>query len=78
LSFGVNVSCIAFDALKSARLREKSMYEKLSPFLRLELARGSLTLNFDTPFDVGSLKDAKALVHFLAQNMRTERETCIL
>ena len=78
LSFGVNVSCIAFDALKSARLREKRMYGRRLPFLRLELARGSVTLDFDIPFDAGSLKNAKALVHFLSQNMRTEREACIL
>ena len=53
------------------------MYGRLLPFLRLELARGSVTLDLDIPFDGGSLKDAEALVHFLAQNMRTPREACI-
>lgn len=77
-SFGVNVSCFAFDALKSARLREKRIYGRLLPFLGLELARGSVTLDLDIPFDGGSLKDAEALVHFLVQNMRTAREACIL
>jgi hypothetical protein len=77
-SFGVNVSCITFNALKSARLREKRMYERLLPFLQLGLARGSVALDFDIPFDEGSLKDAEALAHFLTQNMRTQVEACIL
>jgi hypothetical protein len=34
--------------------------------------------DFDVPFDEGSLRDAEALVHFLTQNMMTEREACIL
>jgi hypothetical protein len=76
-SFGVNVSCIPFDALKSARLRQKRMHERLLPFLQLKLARGSIALDFDIPFDERSLKDAEALIHFLAENMTTEKEACI-
>jgi hypothetical protein len=50
------------------------MYGRLLPFLRLELARGNVTLDFDIPFDGGSLKDGEDLVHFLAHNMKTKRE----
>jgi hypothetical protein len=77
-SFGVNVSCIPFDALKSARLLERKMYGRLLCFLRLELARGNVTVDFDIPFDGSSLKEAEDLVHFLIQNREAEKEGCIL
>jgi hypothetical protein len=70
-SFGVNVSCIAFDALRSARLREKRMYGRLLPFLRLELARGNVTVDFDIPFAGDSLKEAEALLCFLIFKTKT-------
>ena len=55
-SFGVNVSCIPYHAVKSAQLLEKWMHGRLLPFLRLELARGSIIVDFDIPFDGDSLK----------------------
>jgi hypothetical protein len=76
-SFGVNVSCITFDALKSARLPKKRVHGRLLPFLRLELTRGSVTLDVDIQFDRGSLKDAEALVYFLTGDMQGEEEVCI-
>jgi len=76
-SFGVNVSCITFDALKSARLPEKRMHGRLLPFLRLELTRGSVTLDVDIQFDEDSLKEAEALVYFLTGDMQGEEEVCI-
>ena len=63
-SFGVNVSCFAFDALKSAQLVKKRIYGKLLHFLRLEIAHGQVSLDFDIPFDESNLKDAEDLVHF--------------
>jgi hypothetical protein len=77
-SFGVNVSCVAFDALESAQLLEKRMHGQGLPFLRLELSRGKVTVDFDIPFDGGSLEEAENLVHFLASNRRLEKEACIL
>jgi len=77
-SFGVNVSCVAFDALKSAQLVKKRIYGKLLPFLRLEIAHGQVSLDFDIPFDESNLKDAEDLVYFLTKNVRVEEEACIL
>jgi len=69
VSLGVNVSSITFDALRSVRLREKRMYGRLLPFLRLELARGSVAVDFDVPFNRESSKDAETLVYFLTNDM---------
>jgi len=68
-SFGVNVSCIAFDGLKSAQLLEKSMNGTRLCFLQLEIGRGNVTIDFDIPFDESCLKDAENLAHFLAQEV---------
>jgi hypothetical protein len=65
VSLGVNVSSISFDVLRSARLREKRMYGRLLPFLRLELARGRVAVDFDIPFDRSNSEDAEMLVDFL-------------
>jgi hypothetical protein len=67
-SFGVNASCIPFDALKSAQLLQKRMYGRLLCFLRLKIARGNVTVDFDIPFNESNLKDSENLVHFLARN----------
>jgi hypothetical protein len=73
-SFGVNVSCIPVDILKSAELLEKSMYGRRLCFLGLKIARGNVTVDFDIPFDESNRKDSEGLVHFLAHNMKTKRE----
>ncbi|MGQ9648464.1 MAG: hypothetical protein ACUVWO_18235 [Thermodesulfobacteriota bacterium] len=65
VSLGGNVSSISFDVLRSARLREKRMYGRLLPFLRLELARGRVAVDFDIPFDRSNSEDAERLVDFL-------------
>jgi len=70
-SFGVNVSCIPYHAFKSAQLLEKWMCERLLPFLRLELARGGIILNFDIPFGGDSLKEAEDLLCFLISKIKT-------
>jgi len=67
-SFGVNVSCIPCDALKSAELLEKTMYGRPLWFLRLKIDRGNVTVDFDIPFDESNLKDSEDLAHFLTQN----------
>jgi hypothetical protein len=67
-SFGVKASCIPFDALKSAQLLQKRMYGRLLPFLRLKIARGNVTVDFDVPFDESNRKHSEDLVHFLARN----------
>jgi hypothetical protein len=58
-------------------LREKRIYGKLLPFLRLEIAHGQVSLDFDIPFDESNLKDAEDLVYFLTKNVRVEEEACI-
>jgi len=70
-SFGVKASCIPCDALKSAQLLEKRMCGRLLPFLRLELARGSITVDFDIPFDGDSLKEAEDFLCFLISKIKT-------
>ena len=76
-SFGVNVSCISFDALKSVRVLEKRMYGNHLYSLRLETGRGPVAIDYDVPFNENSLNDAEDLVCFLKQNIRVEREVCI-
>jgi len=68
-SFGVNASCIAFDGLKSAQLLEKSMNGRPLCFLQLKIGRGNVTVDFDIPFDGGSLKNAENLAHFMAREV---------
>ena len=70
-SFGVNVSCIPYHAFKSAQLLEKWMHGRLLPFLRLELARGSIIVDFDIPFDGDSLKEAEDFLCFLIFKIKT-------
>jgi len=70
-SFGVNVSCIPHHAVKSARLLEKWIHGRLLPSLRLELARGSVAVDFDIPFDGDSLKEAEDLLSFLIFKTKT-------
>jgi hypothetical protein len=65
LSFGVNISCIAFDALKSARLHEKRLYGRLLTFLQLEIAREQVSVDFDIPFAGNSLKEAGDHLSFM-------------
>jgi len=77
-SFGVNVSCIPLDALKSTRILQKWMDGNHLYVLRLEIGRGPVVVDYDVPFDGNSLNDAEALVRFLAQNIRTERQVCSL
>ncbi|NWG03757.1 MAG: hypothetical protein HXY44_12970 [Syntrophaceae bacterium] len=77
-SFGVNVSCIAFDALKSAQILERKMHGKGLSFLRMELSRENVMIDFDIPFDGSSFEDAENLVYFLSERRKTGRKACIL
>jgi len=70
-SFGVKASCIPCDALKSAQLLEKRMYGRLLSFLRLKIARGNVTVDFDIPFDGDSLKEAEDFLCFLILETKT-------
>jgi hypothetical protein len=72
-SFGVNVSCIAFDALKSAQLLQKRIHGQDLPFLRLELSRRNLVVDFDIPFDQSNLKEARDLLDFLKFKIKTDQ-----
>ena len=76
-TFGVNVSCIPINVVESARLVEKRMYGGHLFVLRVEIARGAVTVDFDIPFDESSLKDAESLIYFLNQGRRLEGEACI-
>jgi len=53
------------------------MHGRLLPFLRLELTRGSVTVDVDIQFGRGSLKDAEALLYFLTGDMRGEDGICV-
>ena len=77
-SFGVNVSCIPLDALKSTRILQKWMHGNHLYVLRLEIGRGSVLVDYDVPFDENSLSDAEILFGFLAQDMKTEKQACTL
>ncbi|MGO8990970.1 MAG: hypothetical protein ACLQGU_12430 [bacterium] len=77
-SFGVNVSCIPFDALKSTRIIQKWIYGSHLYVLRLEMGSGPVIADYDLPFDGNCSNDAENLVRLLAWNMTAEREACIL
>jgi len=70
-SFGVNVSCLPVDALKSAQLIEKRMYGRLFYFFRLKIVRGSVIVDFDIPFAGDSRKEAEDLLCFLIVKTKT-------
>jgi len=77
-SFGVNVSCIPVDALKSAKILEKRIYGSHLYVLLLEIARGKVSVDFAIPFDGSNLKEDEGLVRFLSWGRRSEKEVCIL
>jgi hypothetical protein len=77
-SFGINVSCISFDALKNTRILQKWIYGSHLYVLRLEMGRGPVIADYDVPFDGNSFSDAEALVRFLAQDTMTEGYLCTL
>ncbi len=66
-SFGVNVSCIAPDAIQSATLLERTLHTIPLRFLRLTLGRNSVITQFDVPFAEESRMEAECLVDYLAQ-----------
>jgi hypothetical protein len=76
-SFGVNVSCIPVDIVKSARIVEKRLYGGHLFVLKLEITRGAVTVEFDIPFDGSSLRDAESLVYFLDRDMPLDKEASI-
>ena len=70
-SFGINVSCIPFDALRSAQVIEKRMHGRLFHFFRLKIVRKSVTVDFDIPFAGDSPKEAEDLLSFLIFKTKT-------
>jgi hypothetical protein len=50
-SFGVNVSCIPFEAIRSVRIFEEKSLGIRIPSLRLHLRRAGVTAEVDIPFD---------------------------
>lgn len=77
-SFGVNVSCIPFDPMKSTRILQKWMHGSHLYVLRLEICRGPVIVDYDVPFDENSLSDAEAFAGFVGQNLGAERQACSL
>jgi hypothetical protein len=69
-AFGVNVTCIPLDALKSVSLHEEWRYEKRQHFLRLELARRAASVNFDIPLDEEGFEAASDRVVSLLEIFR--------
>jgi hypothetical protein len=54
-SFGVNVSCILPDTMKSGQIVQKQMYDRHLFVSKQEIARKGVTVEFDVPFDDKSL-----------------------
>ena len=75
-SFGVNVSCIALDAVQSAALLERTSHTITLRFLRLTLGRNSAITHFDVPFAEESRMAAECLVHYLAQADTVGTDAC--
>jgi hypothetical protein len=76
-SFGVNVSCIPTDRVKSAQIVQKRIYGSHLFVFKHEIAREEVSVEFDIPFDDKSLMDAETLVYFLTKDWRGEDEICI-
>jgi len=76
-SFGVNVSCIPADRVKSAKIVQKQIYGSHLFVFKQEIAREGVSIEFDIPFDDKSLMDAETLVYFLTKDWRGEDEICI-
>ena len=77
-SFGVNVSCIALDAVQSATLLERTSHTILLGFLRLTLGRASVVMHFEVPFAEESRMGAEYLVDYLAQADMVGGQTHVL
>lgn len=75
-SFGVNVSCIAPDAIQSATLLERKSHTIPLRFLRLTLGRNSVITQFDVPFAEESRMEAECLVDYLAPADTVGTDAC--
>jgi hypothetical protein len=76
-SFGVNISCISFNAVKSAHLFEEKKDQEHLRFLRLGVGRNSVSVNFDIPFDEESYKATNNLVRYLMEEISSRGKECI-
>ncbi len=76
-SFGVNISCIFFNAVKSAHLFKEKRDQEHRRFLRLGVGRNSVSVNFDIPFDEESYKAANNLVRYLMEEIPSRGKECI-
>ena len=76
-SFGVNVSCIPANSVKSVRIVEKGAYGDHLFVLKQEITREGVIVEFDIVFDDSSLKGAETLVYFLTKGMRGQDRVCI-
>jgi len=62
LRFGVNVSCIAPDAVQSMTLREQHVHASSVRFLRVHMGRAAVATHVDIPFDDQSVAAAERLL----------------
>lgn len=74
-SFGVNISCIALDAVQSATLLERTSHTIPLRFLRLTLGRNSVSTHFEVPFAKESGMGAECLV-YLTQANTVGKDAC--
>jgi len=71
VNFGINVSCIPPEVIKSTILLEKGAGGNSLPFLRMEIGRNLASLYFDIPFSGECSKAAGGLVRYLNESGST-------
>lgn len=77
-NFGVNLTCVAFEAMKRAVLFEKAIHGSPLHLLRLEIGRDSASFDFVVPFNKDSYESASNLVWYVTQDEPAGRCECIL
>ena len=67
-----------FEGIEEGKGSLSSVFGRLLPFLKLEIGRDHVAVNFDIRFDGSRLNDAENLVRFLPRGRSAKREECIL
>jgi hypothetical protein len=78
LSFGVNLTCVPFEAMKGAVLFEKTIHGNRFYLLSLEIGRDLVSFDLEVPFNKDSYEAASNLVCYVTQDVPAGRCECIL
>jgi len=76
-SFGFNVTCIPFEAVKKAVLFKKTIHGNRLHLLRLEIGRDPISFDLEVPFNKDSYETAVNLVSYVTQEGPGRRCHCI-